>query len=377
MDKKDYEIGEEIRTWGVFIPEEAGDELKKILKSQWINTGKQEKIFRKKVCEKFDIPYCVATSNGTASLRASLAALGVGPGDEVISTPYTFIATNTSILEQGAKPVFVDIKYNTLNIDPDKIEEKITDKTKAIICVHYGGNPCDMDKIREIGRKHNLPIIEDSAHAMGSKYKGDYIGSKGDIIIFSFQVVKIITCGDGGIIATPKKEYYDKLKKYVWYGIDRDAKNQDSLDPLPNDIDFLGFKYNMNDISATLGIVGMDNIDTPLQRRKEIGEKYRKELGNLSKIKLLEYYPNRTPNYQIFPVHVQNRSEFADYMRKHSIILKVNNRRNDRYSIFGGLQDLPITEKVDKDTILIPIHTDLTDSQVDKIIDTIKNYDKM
>ena len=376
MNKKDYEMGDEIRTWSVFIPEKTNNEIQKILKSKWINTGEQEKIFRQKVREKFNIPYCVATNNGTASLRASLAMLGVGYGDEVVSTPYTFIATNTSILEQGATPVFADIKYNTLNIDPESIIEKITNKTKAIICVHYGGNPCDMDEIRKIGHDYNLPIIEDSAHAMGSKYKGQYIGSTGDIITFSFQVVKIITCGDGGIIATPHKEYYEKLKKYIWYGVVREEKYMDTLDPLPDDINVLGFKYNMNDITATLGIAGIDNFDIPFQRRKEIGERYRKELSNLSKIKLLEYYPDRTPNYQIFPVHVENRSEFAEYMKKHSIILKVNNRRNDRYSIFGGLQNLPVTERVDKDTVLIPIHADLTDLQVEKIIETIKKYDK-
>lgn len=376
MSKKDYEMSDDIRVWSTFIPEETGIEVQKILKSKWINTGKQEKLLRQKFSEKFNIPYCVATNNCTAALRASLAALGIGPGDEVISTPMTFIATNTSILEQGATPVFVDIQYDTLNINPENIVEKITDKTKAIICVHYGGNPCDMDEIRKIGCDYNLPIIEDSAHAMGSKYKGKYIGSTGDIITFSFQVVKIITCGDGGIIATTNEEYYKKLKKYIWYGVDREEKDMYSIDPLPDNIDVLGFKYNMNDITATIGIVGIDHFGIPFQRRKEIGEKYRKELSNLSKIKLLKYYPDRTPNYQIFPVHVENRLEFAEYMRNYSIILKVNNRRNDRYSIFGGLQDLPVTERADKDTVLIPIHADLTDSQVEKIIETIKKYDE-
>jgi len=377
MSKKDYEMNEDIiRIWSTFIPDEAGKEVQKILKSKWINTGKQEKLFRQKVSEKFNIPYCVATNNGTAALRASLAALGVGLGDEVVSTPYTFIATNTSILEQGAIPVFADIQYDTLNIDPQSIAEKITDKTKAIMCVHYGGNPCDMDEIREIGLEHNLPIIEDSAHAMGSKYKGQYIGSTGDIIAFSFQVVKIITCGDGGIIATPKEKYYKKLKKYVWYGVDREQKKVNLIDPLPDRIDILGFKYNMNDITATIGIVGIDNIDISLQRRREIGERYRKELSNCSKIKLLYYSPDNEPNYQIFPIHVDNRLDFAKYMKKYSIMVNVNNRRNDRYSIFGGEQNLPVTERVDKDVILIPIHADLTDAQVERIIETIKEYDR-
>ncbi len=377
MSKKDYQMEGNIRTWGVYVPDEAGAEVQKILKSKWLNTGKQEKLFRQKMCEKFNIPYCVATNNGTASLRASLAMLGVGPGDEVISTPYTFMATNTSILEQGATPVFADIKYDDLNIDPGSIKERITDKTKAVICVHYAGNPCDMDEIREIGRENNLPIIEDSAHAIGSKYKGQYIGSTGDIACFSFQVVKIITCGDGGIISTTNEEYYEKLKKYIWYGVDRDNKETRLLDPLPDDIDILGFKYNMNDIIATLGIVGLDNIEEPMKRRKEIGERYREELAGCSKIKLLNYSPDKTPNYQIFPIHVEGRTDFAKHMQKYSIQVNVNNRRNDRYSVFGGKRDLPVTERVDNDVILLPIHADLTDQQVEMIIKAVMEYDNL
>ncbi|MBL7086849.1 MAG: DegT/DnrJ/EryC1/StrS family aminotransferase [Candidatus Cloacimonetes bacterium] len=375
MGKKDCELGQEIRTWSTFVPEETGDAVKNILKSKWINTGKQEKLFRQKVSEKFDFQYCVAVNNGTAALRASLAALGVSPGDEVVSTPYTFIATNTSILEQGATPVFADIQYDTLNIDPKSIVEKITDKTKAIMCVHYGGNPCDMDEIRKIGQGFNLPIIEDSAHALGSKYKGHYIGSTGDIITFSFQVVKIVTCGDGGIIATTNEEYYKKLKKYSWYGVDREERKNNLIDPLPESIDVLGFKYNMNDITATIGIVGIEHFDIPFKRRIEIGERYQRELADCKKIRILHYPSENTPNYQIFPIHVEKRLDFAKYMIKHGIMVNVNNRRNDRYSIFGGLNDLPVTEKVDNDTILIPLHADLTDSNVDKIIDTIHKYD--
>jgi len=377
MSKKDYEMEGDIRLWGVYVPDEAISAVQDILKSKWLNTGKQEMLFRKKVCEKFNIPFCVAVSNGTAALRASLAMLNVKPGDEVISTPYTFMATNTSILEQGATPVFADIKYDDLNIDPKSIKERITDKTKAIICVHYAGNPCDMDEIRKIGRENNLPIIEDCAHAMGSKYKGQFVGSMADIACFSFQVVKIITCGDGGVIATTNEEYYERLKKYIWYGVDRENKKTRLLDPLPDDIDILGFKYNMNDIVATLGIAGLDHFEVPMKRRKEIGERYRRELASCAKIKLMYYSPDKTPNYQIFPIHVENRQDFAMHMQKYSIQVNVNNRRNDKYSVFGGKRDLPITEKVDNDVILIPLHSELMDNQVDKIIKTIKEYDRI
>jgi len=377
MSKRDYEMEGDIRLWGVYVPDAAISAVQDILKSKWLNTGKQELLFRKKMCEKFNIPFCAAVSNGTAALRASLAMLGVGPGDEVISTPYTFMATNTSILEQGATPVFADIKYDDLNIDPESIKEKITNKTKAIICVHYAGNTCDMDEIRKIGRERNLPIIEDSAHAMGSKYKGQFVGETADIACFSFQVVKIITCGDGGVIATTNEEYYNKLKKYIWYGVDRETKTTRLVDPLPDDIDILGFKYNMNDVVATLGITGLDHFEVPLKRRKEIGERYRRCLADCAKVELLYYSPDKTPNYQIFPIHVEGREAFALHMKKYSIQVNVNNRRNDRYSIFGGKRNLPVTEKVDNDVILIPVHAELTDNQVDKIIEAIKDYDRI
>ncbi len=379
--KKDYELGDDIiRTWSTFIPKAAATEVAKTLRSKWINTGKKEKELRDKASRKWGFSYCVAVNNGTAALRASLAVLGVGIGDEVISTPFTFIATNTAILEQGAKPIFADIKYEDLNIDPKSIEKKITKKTKAIIVVHYGGNPCDMDEIRAIGKKHHIPIIEDAAHALGSKYKGNYIGAKGDIVCFSFQVVKIINSGDGGLIATSNKKYYEKLKKIIWYGIDREEKKTNLLDPLPESFrgDTLGFKYNMNDITATLACVGVDSFDKPSKKRQVIGEQYRKEFAKCKKIKLMEYYSDRKPNYQIFPIHVENRETFARYLRKNGIMVNINNRRNDIYPMFGGYRkDLVNTARADSDVVLLPIHSDLTDKQVSYIIKKVQDADKL
>jgi len=375
MANKDYVIGQEIRTWSVNVPERAAKEVEKTLKSTWINTGKKEKEFRQKICEKFKAPYAVACTSGTSALKAALAALGVGYGDEVVSTPYTFIATNTSILEMGAIPKFADIQYDTLNIDPISIEKQITDKTKAIMCVHYAGNSADLEEIRQVGQKYNLPIIEDSAHAMGTEYRGHPIGSTGDVACFSFQCVKIVTCGDGGVVTTTREDIYNSLKKKVWYGIDRDAKKTDILDPLPAHPDGLGFKMNMNDITATLACVAMEELDTALFRRREIGEAYRKGLSDLSNIKLINYKDDRVPNYQIFPVHVHERRKFAHYMWENGIQVNVNNRRNDIYDIFGGLRtDLPNLERADKDTILLPLHLDLTDGGFSRIIDVVRNY---
>lgn len=376
--KKDYETDGIIRTWSIHIPEETATEVKKTLDSTWINTGKKEKEFREKIKNRFKAKYVSACNSGTSALKIALAALGIKSGDEVISTPFTFIATNTAILEAGGIPVFADIDYDTLNIDPESIRKKITPKTKAIIVVHYGGLPVELDEIRAIADEYNLPIIEDSAHAMGSKYKGKFIGQTGDIITFSFQVVKIVTCGDGGIICTTNEDYYKKLKEYTWYGIDRETKIADPLDPLPNDITKLGFKSNMNDITATIGCVAMDHLDEQLKKRKFVGEKYREELQNLKKLTLLKFPHYCEPNYQIFPIHIKERERFANFMFKNGIQVNVNNRRNDKYSIFGGVnEELINLKKADEDVILLPCHGDLSENDVNKIIEKIKEFDQM
>ena len=376
--ENDFKMEEPIiRCWSVHVPDEAGEEVAKTLKSKWINTGKKEAEFREKVRARFNAPYAAACMSGTAALKIALKALGVGPGDEVVSTPFTFIATNTSILEVGAKPVFADIQYDTLNIDPKSVEEKITDKTKAIMCVHYAGNPVDMDELREVADRHGLPIIEDSAHAMACEYKGQPIGSFGDVATFSFQCVKIVTCGDGGVITTTNEALYKKIRKQSWYGIDREAKKTSILDPLPVPPEGLGFKSNMNDITATLGCVAMDHLDDVLARRRVMGERYRRELSGLKKVKLLNYRDHWTPNYQIFPIHVQEREKFAHFMWDRNIQVNINNRRNDIYEMFGGLCDLPNLKRVDEDVILIPLHADLTDDDLTRIISTIKEYDEV
>jgi len=352
--------------------------LRKTFETKWINTGKKEREFRQKAASRFGAQHVVACNSGTSALVAALKSIGVGPGDEVISTPYTFIATNTSILEVGAKPVFADINYSTLNLDPESVRSRITPRTKAIICVHFGGLPVDLDRMRAVAKEHGLPLIEDSAHAMGSAYKGDPIGAKGDYVTFSFQVVKIVTCGDGGLICTDDPESYKRLKRFVWYGIDRENKVADPLDPLPNDITELGLKANMNDITATIACVAMDNLDRQLEVRKTVGERYRKDLAGLNKLTLLDYGPSDVyqPNYQIFPVHVSDRDGFAKFMFSRGIQVNVNNRRNDRYTIFGGLRDdLPNAARADLDTILLPCHGDLSEADMDRIISSIKEFD--
>jgi len=374
--KSDYKIGKEIRAWSINIPDRAIDELRKTIKSKWINTGPREKDFRRKVKNQFKAKYAVATNSGTSSLRLALAAHNIGRGDEVISTAYTWIATNTAILEAGAKPIFADVNYDDLNISIKDIEKKITKKTKAVICVHYAGNPVDLDQLKNLCKKYKIHLIEDCAHAMGSKYKNMPIGSSKNISCFSFQCVKIVTCGDGGAVTCGDKKIYQNLQSKVWYGFDRDKKKVNFFNPNAEDTNGLGFKMNMNDIVATLACVAMDELKTALKQRVKMGKTYREELNNLSKIKLLNYKNDRTPNYQIFPIHVYNRKKFAKFMWDNNVQVNINNRRNDSYSIFGGLnKSLKNLNAVDKDVILLPIHSNLRDNDLERIISLVKRYD--
>ena len=376
--KLDYKVQNEIRTWDINIPISVIGDLKKTIKSKWINTGPRELEFRNLIKKRFKSKFAVATNSGTSSLRAALAALNVGPGDEVISTAYTWLATNTAILEQGAKPVFADINYDDLNISVKDIETKITRKTKAIICVHYAGNAVDLEKLNKISKNYKIPIIEDCAHAMGSEYKGKPIGNSQNLCCFSFQCVKIVTCGDGGAITCDKKKTYEKLQSKIWYGFNKEKKKINFLNPVPENPDGLGFKMNMNDIVATFACSAMKELDKALKKRRSIGQIYRNEFSNLNKIKLIDYKIDRKPNYQIFPIHVYNRNKFAKFMWENNVQVNINNRRNDIYSIFGGLNKKLINlNKADNDVILLPLHLGLKKTDINKIISLVLKFDKI
>lgn len=379
MFKYDGNLGQEIRCSGAYIPKDLGKNLVEVLNSGWINTGKNEKLLREKICNIFNSKYSIATTSGTGSLKSAYSAIGIKSGDEVITTPWTFIATNTAILEMGAIPVFADIQKNTLNIDPKSVEEKITSKTKAIVCVHFAGNPVDLDELEAISKKYNIPLVQDCCHAMGSYYKDRKIGS-GELCTFSLQTVKIVTCGDGGFVTTNNEEYYKRLKKSIWFGIDRELRDGSfNVDPFFDYMpDTLGFKLNMNDITASMANVALDYLDVCLERRRYIGETYRRAFADFQKVKLVEYYEFNIPNYQIFPIFVDDRETFAKLMFENNIHVHMNNRRLDQYPIFGGInKELVNTQYAEDHHIMIPCHYELSNYDVERVIDVVTKYEKL
>ena len=353
------------------IKEDIIEELANTFRSRWINIGKKVGDFETGFAKKFGMENAIALNSCTAALRLAYAIAGVKPGDEVITTPFTMIATNTAILEQFGKPVFADVQYETSNIDPLDIEHRITEKTKAIVCTHNLGYPCDIDELKLIARRHDLFLIEDCAHALGAKYKSRYIGSDSDFACFSFAVAKHITTGDGGMLVTNKKEFYEEALRRSFFGMDRTKRN--NIGGYPLDIKEAGFKMRMNDLIASIGNAQLKYIDEILSERRKKAKIYDELLKGIEGVSLMRYKPDRESAYYIYPIHIERREDFVKMMNANGIEVYAQNERNDKHSIMGGLRkDLPNTDRIDKDFICLPIHQDISLEDIDYICQTIK-----
>lgn len=258
-----------------------------VLKSDFLTTGPKIKEFEENLAKYLDVRYAVAISNGTAALHAAYFAAGIGAGDEVITTPMTFAATANAVLYCGGKPVFADIDPQTYNLDPEGIKSKITAKTKAIVPVHFTGQPCDMDAILKIAAENNLTIIEDGAHALGAEYKGRKIGGIGAMTTFSFHPVKNITTAEGGAITTNDQKLYERLLLFRTHGITRNENLlQDNHGPWYCEQIYLGYNYRMTDLQAALGISQLAKSERFLAKRREHVHIYNEAFKDLDAINI-------------------------------------------------------------------------------------------
>ena len=258
------------------------------LGSDWLTQGPKVGEFEQAICDYTGARYAVAVSSGTAALHLACLAAGIKQGDEVITTPLTFLATANSILYCGGKPVFADIQKDTINISPEEIKKKLTRRTKGIIPVHFAGHPCDLEEIADIARKHNLTVVEDAAHALGAEYKGIKIGSckHSDMAVFSFHPIKTITTGEGGLITTNKKHLYTKLIALRTHGIYRDKGLVKKYGPWYYQMRDLGFNYRITDIQCALGISQLRKINKFIEARRRIVDAYNRKLSPLKGIAL-------------------------------------------------------------------------------------------
>lgn len=355
------------------ISKKAKENINKVLDTTFISAGKVAEKFENALSEKLRLVNPVTVNSGTSALHLALVVAGIKQGDEVILSPQTFVASGLSILMQGAKPVFTDIQYETGNIDPKSIRDKITYKTKAIMPVHWGGYPCDMDEIQEIADEHDLIIIEDAAHALGAIYKKKPIGSISDFTCFSFQSIKHLTTGDGGAICCLNNKYYKEARNKRWFGIDRENSELSILGERKYDIAELGYKYHLNDFAAALGLANLEDFDFILNRRREIAKIYRTELNNVPGLQLLKYKNDRESSYWLSTILVENRTNFIKHLKQQGFLSSVVHLRIDKNSIFGGItQNLPNMKRFNEKQVSLPVHSDLTDKDVELIVKTIK-----
>ncbi|MDD5530162.1 MAG: DegT/DnrJ/EryC1/StrS family aminotransferase [bacterium] len=348
--------------------------VKEVLESTWVSEGKMVKSFEGKLSEQLGVVNPVATNSCTSALHLALVVAGIKPEDEVILSAQTFIASGLAIKMQGAKTVFADIEYETGNISPKSIREKITEKTKAIMVVHWSGYPCDMEEINNIAQEHKLVVIEDAAHALGAKYKGKAIGAVSRFTAFSFQAIKHLTTGDGGALCCIDKDDYELARELRWFGISRENSSPSILGERQYDIKEIGYKYHLNDVGAAIGIGNLSDFPVRLRKMQEIGKTYREELKNVSGLQLLELKNDREHAYWLFTMLVENRLNFITKLKECNIPTSVVHQRIDRNSVFGGITEGLINqEKFDEKQIAIPIHDGLTQEDVNHIIKTIKS----
>ena len=351
-----------------------------VLKSDFLTTGPKIAEFEQTVADYVGAKYAVAISNGTSALHAACFAAGIGPGDEVITTPLTFAASANCVLYCGGTPVFADVDPKTYNIDPEDIRRKITDRTKAIIAVHLAGQPCDMDAIHSIAREHGLIVIEDGAHALGSVYKGKKVGSMSDMTTFSFHPVKPITTGEGGMIVTDNEDFYKKMILFRSHGITRDASMMTRNDgPWFYQQFDLGYNYRITDIQCALGCSQMKKLDRFLARRKEIVARYNEAFADCDNIITPYQLSDTESGWHLYIVQVKNcdRRQVFEAMREKKIGVNVHYIPVYMHPYYQehGYENVHCAnaEEIYSHIISLPLYPGLTSEQQDYVIDTLKS----
>ena len=355
------------------VSDKAIDEVAKVLRSRWIGQGPRVAQFEKDFEKRFlSDNTAMAVGSGTDALHLAYILSDIKPGDEVIAPVFTCTATNIPLLYMGAKVKFADVDPETMNISVDHVKQLVNERTKAIVCVHYAGLPCDMDELKQIARQYNIPLIDDAAHALGATYKGQNIGEINDFSIFSFQAIKHITTGDGGMLTIKNPDLVEKAKRIRWFGIDRSAKQMGHWE---NDIYEVGYKYQMNDIAAALGLTALAEFDDTLKYRKMLFSEYENQLTGIDGIKLIGTgLKDREHAAWLCTVLVERRADLMKKLREHKIESAQVHYRNDRYTVFGGRRnDLPNMDVAEDKYLVLPLHLRMSQKDVENIGNVMKS----
>jgi len=350
--------------------------ISQVLSTSFLSIGPKVEEFEKRIADYIGVKYAIAVNSGTSGLHLCIRSLNIKDGDEVITAPFSFIASANCILFERAKPVFVDIDRETLCIDPDKIEEKITEKTKAILPVHIFGHPAEMDKIIKIAKKHDLAIIEDACEALGSEYKSKKTGSLGDVAVFAFYPNKQITTGEGGIIVT-NDEKTAKLCKTM-----RNQGRDENNTWLSHSM--LGYNYRMPEISAALGTAQISRVTEILKKRQKVADLYNKKLSKIEKIKIPYIAPEIKISWFVYVIRLDDKT--FSYQDRETIIKKLERKGISARNYFPPIHlepfyieqfgykkgDFPVTEKVSEMTIALPFYNNLTEREIDYICENLE-----
>jgi UDP-4-amino-4,6-dideoxy-N-acetyl-beta-L-altrosamine transaminase len=366
-----------------WMDEEDIQAVAQCLKGDYLTTGPAIVQFERDIADYVGAKYAVAFANGTAALHAACFAAGITHGDEVVTTPMTFAASANCILYQSSKPVFADIRTDTYNIDPDAIKKVITGKTKAIIPVDFTGQPADLNAIRKLANQHGLILIEDAAHALGAIYNKKRIGSISDMTMFSFHPVKQITTGEGGIITTNKKEYFDRLIQFRTHGITRDpAKMNENQGPWYYEMQFLGYNYRITDIQAVLGSSQLKKLDSFLGLRKKYAAMYNEAFKDMMQLHTPYQADGCVSSWHLYIIRLRldvlkvGRREIFEALQKENIGVNVHYIPvywQPYYQNLGYKKGLcPNAEQLYEEMITLPLFPAMTEKDVHDVIRAVK-----
>jgi len=354
------------------------------LRSGWLTTGAKTREFERRFAEYIGCKHAIGLNSCTAGLHLALAALGVGPGDEVITTPITFAATVNVIFHLGAKPVFVDVEPGTLNISAEQLQSRVTEKTKAIVPVHLYGQPCDMDRIMQVARSRKLYVVEDAAHAVGAEYDGKKIGSLGDLTAFSFYATKNITTGEGGMVTTERDDFAEMIRCQSLHGITSDAWERHGVEDFVHwDIIKPGYKYNMWDVQASLGIHQLKKIETFWKIRKLYVEMYNRAFREIPEIQILNENRNIKHAYHLYAIVLKtenltiDRDRFLHELKRRGIGVGVHFPALHLTSFYAktyGFKrgDFPNAEYASDRLLSLPLYPKMRKDDVSRVIKVVE-----
>lgn len=362
-----------IEFFNTYVSADATKIVSEVLDTTFLSEGKITEQFEKEICTTFNFKNIVTLNSGTSALHLALDLLEIKEGDEVIIPAQTFIATGLAVLYCKAKPVFADINYEDGNLDIESVKSKITSKTKAIICVHWGGYPCDMNGLKDVIKNTNIKIVEDAAHALGSVYYNENIGNISDITCFSFQAIKHLTTGDGGAITVNDPQLYEKAIRKKWFGIDRKNAALSELGERQYDLNEMGYKYHLNNYASALGLANLNGYYQRLQKRREVADFYKSELKSIKALQLFKEENDRKSAYWLFGFHTKNRLDLIRKLKEKNVPASVVHQRIDKHSIFGGADlSLKNQTKFDDTQLHIPIHDAIDMKKAEYIVEAVK-----